>query len=253
MLRSVKELRGYKLAAEDGAIGKVKDFLFDEAQWAVRWMVADTGVWLPKRLVLISPVSLGDPDWGSHLLPVRLTRDAIERAPGLSKDEPVSREYERRFFDTYGWPYYWSGVGVWGGAAAPGTLFARQEKADVFQPSPESGAHVLRSAQEVMGYYIHARDGDVGHVADFVVDDEIWAIRYLVVDTKNWLPGRKVLVAPAWIDDIIWADRKVVVDLTKEAVKDSPLYEPSTPVNREYESRLYDYYGRPVYWADEKH
>jgi hypothetical protein len=248
MLRSTKELMGYKLAATDGPIGKVKDFLFDEAQWTVRWMVADTGDWLPKRKVLISPVSAGEPDWNSRLFPVRMTKQEIESAPGLGLDEPVSREYETRFFDQYGWPYYWGGAGVWGAAVAPASLFTRQEKADRVGNTPEGGTHVLRSTDEVMGYHIQALDGEIGHVEDFVIDDAPWTLRYMVVDTRNWLPGRKVLVAPDWIDAIQWADRQVAVGLTREVVKGSPEYHPSAPVNREYEARIYDYYGRPVYW-----
>ena len=57
----------------------------------------------------------------------------------------------------------------------------------------------LRSANKVTGYRIGATDGDIGHVEDFIIDDETWEIRYMVVDTQNWWPGKKVLVAPQWI------------------------------------------------------
>jgi hypothetical protein len=241
---------GYKLAATDGPIGKAKDFLFDEAHWTVRWMVADTGDWLPKRKVLISPISVGEPDWNSHLFPVRLTKSEIENAPGLGADEPVSREYETKFFDQYGLPYYWGGAGVWGGAVAPSSLFTRHEKADRVGGSPEAGSHVLRSSDEVMGYNIQALDDEIGHVEDFVIDDEPWTLRYLVVDTRNWLPGRKVLLPLDSIRAIKWADRAIFLTLTRDVVKSSPKYDPSAPVNREYEARLYDYYGRPVYWGN---
>lgn len=250
MLRSTKELKGYKLAAADGSIGKVKDFLFDEAQWTIRWMVADTGNWLPKRKVLISPITLGEPDWKSRLFPVRLTKSEIESSPDLGFDEPVSREYETRWFDHYGYPYYWSDLNTWGEAMAPGALFDRQDKAARIENPPEYDANTLRSSEEVMGYHLHANDGEVGHVEDFIMDSKPWTMRYLVVDTHNWLPGRKVLIIPDWITSIQWEHRAVAVDLTREGVKGSPEYNPNEPINREYEARLFDYYGRPVYWRN---
>ncbi|MBK9166200.1 MAG: PRC-barrel domain-containing protein [Bryobacterales bacterium] len=106
----------------------------------------------------------------------------------------------------------------------------------------------LRSVREVSGYRIRAADGEIGRVADFIVDTDGWAIRYLVVDTRNWLPGRKVLVAPRWVQSIDWGDRLVHVRLHREDIKNSPEFDPNEPVNREYEARLYDYYGRPRYW-----
>ncbi len=105
MLQALKELRGYKLYAKDGEIGKVRDFLFDEKQLTIRWMVADTGSWLPKRKVLISPITLDTPDWKSQRFPVRLTTQEIERSPELHEDAPVSREYEKRLYDFYGRPF----------------------------------------------------------------------------------------------------------------------------------------------------
>jgi hypothetical protein len=108
--------------------------------------------------------------------------------------------------------------------------------------------HHLRSTREVIGYHIQARDGEIGHVEDFIADDQTWAIQYMVVDTRNWLPGRKVLIAPAWIEKVDWLERLVHVDLLRETIQNSPEFDPSAPVNRAYEVRLYDYYGRPKYW-----
>jgi len=67
----------------------------------------------------------------------------------------------------------------------------------------------LRSTRQVTGYHIHATDGELGHVEDFIVDDENWAVRFLVVDTRNWLPGKKVLLSPQWIERVEWADSSV--------------------------------------------
>jgi len=248
MLRSIDELNGYILEARDGDIGRCKDFLFDDLDWTVRYMVADTGRWLPGRKVLISPLFLGDPAWESRHFPVVLTKEQIKEAPPLREDEPVSRQHEEVMFRYYGYPYYWAGNALWGPEATPWELQARVEAA---APPPErktGGDPHLRSAGEVTGYHIQASDGEMGHVEDFILDDATWTLRYMVVDTRNWLPGRKVLVAPAWVEDFDWGQEKALVALTQGQIKESPRFDPRTPINREYEDRLYDFYGRPVYW-----
>lgn len=251
MLRSIKDIHGYVLIGEDEEIGQCRDFLFDERFWTVRYMVADTGKWLPGRKVLVSPISLAEPDWATKRIPARLTRSQIENCPPLEEHMPVSQEYEARFLEYYGFPYYWVGGGLWGPGSVPRELYgmdpaqaakAREEARDM-APNP------LRSTKEVTGYQIAAADDDIGHVEDFIVETDNWALRYVVVDTRNWLPGgRKVLVAPDWITGVDWREGHVAVDLTKEAVENSPEYDPSEPINREYEIRLYDFHGRPTYW-----
>jgi len=248
MLRSIKEIYNYVLQAEDGEIGRCKDFLFDDEHWTVRYMVVDTGKWLLGKKVLISPISLGEPDWGSEHFPVRLTKKQIEEAPGLDEDAPFSRQHEIRWTRHYGLPYYWEGSGVWGKAGYPNALFIKKELEVMSEEIADAVETHLRSAIEVSGYHIRATDDEIGHVQDFILDDETWTIRYIVVDTRNWLPGRKVLVAPPWINSVDWAENRVNIDLTTEAVKNSPEYDPSAPVNHEYEVRLYDFYGRPKYW-----
>lgn len=251
MLRLIKPVAGYTLEAEDGPLGAVNDFLFDEEHWAVRYLVADTRRWLPGRKVLLSPVSVKQIDWAALQVDVSMTKEDVQKAPELDENEPVSRAYERRWYDTYGFPYYWGTPGVWGGGMFPGDLLNETSQSPIppkERDDPEKGEPVLRSVKEVCGYHIQASDGEVGHVHDFIFDDESWIIRYLVVDTRNWLPGRKVLLAPGWMSAIHWAESDVTTSLPRDAVKNAPVFDPSHPVNREYEQRLYDYYGRPVYW-----
>jgi hypothetical protein len=245
MLRSVNEITGYTISAIDHDIGRCKDFLFDDKKWTIRYMVADTGNWLTGRKVLISPIALDEPKWDNQTFPVSLTKQQIEESPPLETDAPVSREYERKWFDYYRWPYYWHGAGVWGPVAMPVDVrTAEEQMSEVRDPDQNQ----LRSAREVTGYHINAMDGEIGHVEDFVLDDVSWTVRYVVVDTRNWLPGRKVLVSPTWVRSVNWRGKLVNVDLSREKVRNSPTYDPATPVNREYETRLYDYYGRPAYW-----
>jgi hypothetical protein len=241
MLRSLDELIGYTIEASDGDIGKVSDFLFDDELWFVRYLVANTGNWLKGRQVLIAPAAFYDkPRWESEKFPLILTRKMVEESPDIVEDEPVSRQKESEIVAYYHWPAYWYPV-------------IEQEKIEENERcvrAEENGDSHLRSVREVERYHIEARDGSIGHVHDFVIDDERWEIMYIVVDTRNWLPGRKVLVSRLWIDEVNWFGSKVTVDLTREAVQKSPEFDPSAPVNREYEEVLYDFYGRPKYWAE---
>jgi hypothetical protein len=251
MLRSLKEITGYTLSAIDDDIGRCKDFLFDDHLWTIRYMVADTLRWLPGKKVLVAPNALGEPEWTSKTLNVSLTRKQIKDAPDLDENAPVSRQYEIQYHEHYGWPQYWTGMSVGNPGVNPKPLFEEAAEAATGKTGlarAELKNPNLRSYDEVVGYDISARDGKIGHVADFVVDDTSWRIRYVVVDTRDWLPGREVLLAPSWIYSVDWVEKSVHVNMTKEQVENSPDYDPLEPINREYEERLYNYYGQPVYW-----
>jgi hypothetical protein len=247
MLRSADEMMGYILEAKDDEIGRCRDFLFDDQYWTVRYMVADTHKWLPGRKVLISPISLGQPDWVSRRFPVDLTREEVKNSPSIAKDAPVSRQYEIEYFKHYGWSYYWEGKDILGTNSMPGTPPATVTSPSAIQDMDPKSTF-LRSVKEVTGYHIQAENGEIGHVEDFILEENEWVIRYLILDTRNWLPGRKVLVSPGWIESIRWDENSVYVNLTRNAIKKGPEFDPFEPINREYEVRLYDYYGRPKYW-----
>ena len=250
MLRSINEVYGYTLDANDGHIGRCKDFLFDDQFWTIRYMVADTGKWLPGRQVLISPISLGEPSWAEKAFPVNLTQGQIMASPGIDYDAPVTRQYEKQLSKFYGYPPYWIGPQTWGAIGSPWLPVTRASIDDEELKIKAEDADIhLRSSKEVKGYHIHAADGQVGHVEDFIMDDENWTLRYLIVNTRNWLPGERVLITPFWVELVEWSNRKVQVNMTVEEIKGSPAFAPNEPVNREYEERLYDYYGRPRYWV----
>jgi hypothetical protein len=246
MLRRTEEVRNWVLEAQDGEIGSCKDFLFSDTDWVIRYMVADTGNWLPGRRVLISPASLGKPRVSDWRLPVQATKRQIENSPLLNVTEPVDQNYETRWHNYYGYPYYWSGPALWGGYPTPGSMIADPNRVRGYYEQSVTNPKVthLKSTGDVTGYYVQASDGDIGHVEDFVFDDEDWSIRYLVVDTRNWLPGKKVLVAAYWFTDVQWEGKRIGVELPRERVKDSPEYIPEA-LNPDYEARLRQHYGMP--------
>lgn len=241
MLRSLEEILGYVLLAEDGDIGHVEDVLFDDHDWTVRYVVADTGKWISGRKVLIAPALVEDPDWPAKKLPVRLTREQIEGAPPADREEPVSRQHEKALAEYYRIPLWWESFGE------PAPEEPLRESALEAAASGSGDPH-LRSLGEVDGYSIVAEDGEVGHVEDLMVNDVEWTIRYLVVDTGGWLSGRKVLVSPTWLRELRWSEEEAVVDLTRDQIEASPELEPQEPIHRAYEAELHEGYGRAGYW-----
>jgi uncharacterized protein YrrD len=237
MHRSAKELRGYTLSATDGEIGKVDDVLFDDARWVVRYLVVDTGGWLGGRKVLISPLSFGTVDWHEKIFNVNLTREQVKGSPDISTNQPVSSQQETAFFKYYGYFPYWDGFGLWGLgmyptlsapvlgaqelAAAESAAAAETDELRHKVEATPSDPH-LRSAREVIGYHIHALDGELGHVADFIIDERSWAIEHMLIDTKNWLPGKHVLIAPRRIGLVSWEQRLVEVRMPRENIKSEP-------------------------------
>ena len=258
MLYNLSALDGFSLGANDGEIGSVEDFYFDDEAWAIRYLAVDTGTWLSGRRVLISPSSLGKVDWDGRRIEVTLARNQIENSPHIDTHKPISRQHESELYDYYGYPYYWGGPYMWGPVAYPGGYAALPSEAPeqttqnkelrAMREQQRMEDQHLRSTREVTGYYIEASDGEIGHIEDFMVDDSNWAIRYVVVDTRNWWPGKKVLVSPQWISSIDWRETKARVDLRREQIKQAPEYEKDMSITRDYEERVHRHYSRPGYW-----
>lgn len=243
MLRSIKELFGDKLGATDGEIGHVNDIYFDDQNWAVRYLVADTGSWMPGRLVLISPRAFGNLYQGGKLLLVNLTRQQIEKSPSIESHKPVSRQFEEEYHRHFGWPLYWQGGEMWGMSGfpvvPPPTTNFSEEQSKAKDGKPESDEPHLRSAKAIIGLHIQATDEVIGHVVDFVMNDTNWAIQHIVVDTGHWLAGKKVMISPSQINRISWEESKIYVDLTGEAILGSPIFEPAAFGIREYDPRIF--------------
>ena len=228
MLRSIKQLLGDKLAASDGEIGHVKDFYFDDQNWAVRYVVVDTGSWLSGRKVLLSPHAFGSLHEAGKLMQVNLTRKQIEESPSIESHKPVSRQYEEEYFRYYGWPYYWQGDGLWGMSGFPILELPAQplpsEPLNANIRSPNSADAHLRSTQAVNGYHIQASDGMIGHICDFMMDAQSWAILQLVIKTGNRFSGKEVQIPTSLVERISYDKSTVSVKLTSEAVEQSPAH-----------------------------
>ena len=265
MLHTVKELHDVTVGATDGKIGEVKDVYFDDERWAIRYMVVQTDGWLTGRKVLISPLSVRDIHWDDEVMDVNLSQQQVRGSPSIDTDKPVSRQHEIDYYNHYGYANYWEGANLWGlgaypipwvGASGEVALSSRQPPDDTVTRQRqqrlgrerEAADTHLRSIKEVIGYEIMATDGPIGTVESFVFDDKSWAIRYVVVDTRKWLPGKHVLVSPEWIDSVSWPEHEVYVKVARLAVETSQEYDASCPLSREHEAALYDHHERTAYW-----
>lgn len=264
MLRTIDSLKGHTIRAVDDELGKVEEIYFDDEQWGVRYLVVRPGSWLTRQRVLISPNSVTGIDGSTDAVLVNLTREQLENSPDIDTHKPVSRQMEREHATYYGYGAYWMGPYLWGAGRHP---LAMMPDPDMVPPNGGQGLEPrvehpeplteqvsdedihLRSSDDVQGYAISGTDGDIGHVEDFLFDDESWAIRYLVVDTRNWWPGgKKTVISIDWIENISWTESAVQVNLTREQIKASPEYDEHAYVDRDYETRLHQHYGRPAYW-----
>lgn len=249
MLRNTSRMNGYAIAASDGTIGMIDDFLFDDITWSIRWVVVDTGIWLSGRKVLLPPSVLGHPNDDARQFPVRLTMQQIKDSPDIDTQRPVSRQMETDVYGYYGWTPYWSS-GFYMGAALMGSPMPAAPPQSSFEdaegsaiPEHNDDDPHLRSAKAVTGYHIHASDGAIGHIEELLTEEEDWTIRYLVVDTKNWWPGKKVLILPNLVRKIDWLSQQASLAVDRQTIKDSPEYDPTMTIGRPYEHSLLAHYG----------
>ncbi|OFZ18329.1 MAG: hypothetical protein A2X94_12300 [Bdellovibrionales bacterium GWB1_55_8] len=258
MLTRMKELDGYRILATDGDIGHAEDFLLDDEKFGIRFIVVNTGFWLFGRKVLISPHAVSRLDKVAGEIVVNLSQQQVKDSPDIDTEMPVSREHEMQLLRYYNWPVYWGGMGLWRESDKP-QLYPIERHSDEavekdspppFLLSPE-GSELnphLRSIKELRGYHIDARGSVFGHIEDAFVDNESWALRYLLVDTKSWWPSLPVPISTEWITDISWEKSLIRVDLDPEQIKSAPALSPHVPFDRTFEARLYSHYGKTGYW-----
>jgi len=252
ILHSVEGLQGFSIAARDGELGHVKDAYFDDREWTLRHLVVDTGGWLTGRNVLISPLSVTGTDWNRQSISVNLTKQQVQNSPAIDTAKPVSRQHETELYQHYGYPYYWSGPYLWGYTVLPALLErtpledeGRQETREQMERERSQDDPHLRSSDEVIGYDIQTTDDTIGHVEDMLFDTESWKIELIVVDTRNWWPGKKVMISPSRIKRVSWGAKSVMVDVTREQLENSPEYDPAQPLLHTSVRDLYRQLGSP--------
>lgn len=221
MQLNINSLIGYNMEAADGIIGEVEDFYFDDESWTIRYLIVKTGNWLSGRKVLISTSALENSLWKTGLFPVSLTKKQIENSPDVDTDKPVFRQHEITLNDFYDWQNYWEDGYYLGGIWCVAPILDKKGKIERNKHNTQShyDQH-LRSCNNVAGYHIHATDGDIGRVKDFIIDDKTWQVKFIVADMHNWFGGKKVLIVVEKVTEVEWSNSKVFVDITTESIKE---------------------------------
>ncbi len=245
MKRLASTMEGFTMQGSDGEIGKVLEFYFDDHSWTLRYLIVETGNWFNSHKILISSFALLEPNWEENNFPVSLTQNQILNSPLIDTDLPVSRQEEMKLYNYYPWTNYWDG-GVGMGMSGmmdglePSVWQILKEKSSknepVFNP-------FLRSSKAVKGYHIRTEDGEIGHVDDFIIDDYTWRIDFIVVDTRNWISGKKVLITPKHIKNINWETSELEILGTQEEVRLSPEYNAGDVLDEKYLEELSYYYS----------
>ena len=252
MLYRFDQLEGTALHARDGKLGKVEDLYFDDRDWMVRYLVVDTGGWFTSRKVLLSPASVERFDHEAGEIQMDLTKEQIEASPPIGSEETVSRRMEAAIAAHYDWPAYWNLPSlVTGGPVLAPSLSSElsttpeldsemnTRRARTSRDSQDCG---LRSADAVKGYDIRAEDGWIGHVVGFVYDSVTWKVRYLIVDTRKILPGKKVLIPPSMIRQVSWDGMDVTVMAKIDEIRTAPAYRESDPITSEDERNIVEHF-----------
>jgi hypothetical protein len=207
MLWNASMMKGYTVLGLDGHLGTVSDLLFDDTSWKMRWLVVSTGDWFPGREVLLPVSALRYPDPARQQFGVSLTAQQIQDSPHLDSDLPVSRQVE-------------VGSARHHTAAEPRTDYA------VLSELKPNDPH-LRSMEAVIGHRVHAIDGLVGHVDDFLINDADWSVRFVKVDTRNWGPTQRALLPPRLIRRIDWLARAVHLEVDRREIENRSLHDPA--------------------------
>jgi len=214
-----RDLYGKKLTARDGEIGHIQDFYFDDSAWVIRYVVVDTGTWLTGRLVLLAPYAFEDFGQNGNTLHLKLSKKQIQDSPSIATHETVSQQFEEHYYRSYGWPVYWQGGEMWGMSGDPLALEPLPREIAVRKALEPVADRHLQSTRTVVGYHIHAADGNIGHVSSFHVNSRNWAVQELVVETGHWFSGKQILVSPGDVERISHVEKKVFVKLTKADIQ----------------------------------
>lgn len=202
MLRSLQELLGRSASTWDGPLGEVQDILFDKLDWRLRYLLIDLG----ERQALLVPDAITFPA-GDEPLEVDLSREQILASP-LLPETALTREDEAALHDHYGWE-----------------LYELELETDADDDEQSGVNEHLRHLTRVAGKWLQASDGRAGQLVDFIVNDDNWALFYMVVRLGGLLEDKKeVLLPPSWVEELEEGD--IVVDLAAETIRKSRPYEP---------------------------
>ena len=253
MLYRGRNICDNNLRAIDGVVGKIQDIYFDDQSWSVRYLVVDTGSWLNRGQILISPQALRGVSRAPDEFSTALTRRDVEDCPRPESHLPVSRQYEKRLHKHYAWEPYWlnprdtrGGMYAFPGNKKPSSMQSEEsveDRAMRNEMQNQVDAH-LRSLKEICKYGIHATDGSIGEITDLLIDNDTWRVTHLVAVTKTWFPDKHVVIDKGVVHHISVFDRSVSVNMTREDVRLSPEYHYEMTIDEAYQKDISAYFER---------
>lgn len=196
MIITATQVWGCRLHTSDGKQARVRDLLFDDRTWRIEYIV----VKLPHLLaedVLLRPSQTSGTAWASRALETPLSMDEVRAAPALLSNPPVAKQGELATVQMVAWEAYWTGL---------------------FDRMPKFGDPHLRNMGAITGHRVLGIDSKVGWIDNFVIDDEDWSVRYLVVRLGPRRNGRRVVVEPEVVGTISWPTRSVSLKLPRDAI-----------------------------------
>lgn len=272
MLLHAKTLETFTMSARDGELGHLNDFFVDSHTLQLRYFVGDTRTWFFGGKVLLSTKAFKEIDKENGSISVDATKQQIKDSPKPDEQAPINRYYERELNNHYGWPTYWgtpavpvtSTYGTNAAAGAPlippvyvpnsenpeGTDEAIKTGTDEQQMEKMQQDQIhLFSLDELRGYHVHAKGGEVGKIIDFVVEkSDDWHVRYMVIDTGGFMQKEPVLLSMSALKDVTWFDKTLTVSVEKKRIETAPEHEKENPITREYEASLHAHYSLKPYW-----
>jgi uncharacterized protein YrrD len=227
MLYLLADLEKYTVNAADGYVGKVKDFYFDDRTWKLRFVVAETGIWLKNRKVLLPASAVKSVSTEDRHLNLDMSMYDVKNGPGIENELSLSPQTEIDYLSYYGYSFY-RGVSDAHGFDKDAEAKRAEMFACVDLVRRTYGDRHLRSCTEMINYDIEASDNQVGYLQSMVFDEADWAITHLLVNTSNWWLGQQVLMEPHLIKDISWGDARLYLNMQRQAVQDAPIFDVET-------------------------
>jgi hypothetical protein len=230
MKRNVNGITGYRIVATDGEVGKVEELYLDDQTWVIRYLVVKmeddvsgvSGVFplspMSGRKVLLAPDALIKDHVVQGVFFVNHTKEQIRNSPDIDTDKPVSQQQEIELYGHYAWKGY-SESGFYAGGLGS-VVDALPEKAT----RPGADLH-LRSTLYITGFHVHATDGEIGCICNFIIDDLSWKVLYVVVDTRHLNGGKKRLVPVKDILQMRWSDSFVYLQKKKASVEKDEVFD----------------------------
>ncbi len=255
MLLSLRDITGYRMMARDGEIGKVTDFLFDQRDWSIRYIVDKTSALFGKQ-VLIDVSAIKKISWSDQVLELSIDKKQVRESPDIDFKSILKKENEQKLIDHFQGTVNWTSIDKQGTLPLTRGLSldiygdkSNSDYARLIVQDTEFDPEGLQSSSMAVNFKISTNNGHLGHAEDFIIDDSNWMIRFMVIDTRGGQNKKKILLRPESIDWISWRKKHVSVNMDKEKIQGCPNFEVSFPLSQEYADLLYNQFECSNFWA----